>query len=96
MIIQGGNYNPTTNMSYRANTGFIGNPNTFPIAFSNRCLFVNAIVNPAKLYEYEGNAIIRPGYAYNINNTSFICGYDYTCSQGRRANTPIAIVAIGI
>ena len=96
LIIQGGNYNPTPNMSYRANTGFIGNPNTFPIAFPNRCLFVNAIVNPAKLYEYEGNAIIRPGYAYNINNTSFICGYDYTWSQGRRANTPIAIVAIGI
>ena len=68
---------------------------SFPIAFPNKCLITTASLRLDVMYKESRDNNIRPVFAYSLNNSKFICGYDYDSQAGTSKLKPIEVIAVG-
>lgn len=100
LIIQGGLYEESKGLQrnyygrYTETSGVKGF-HSFPIAFPNKCLITTASLRINVMLEDARDNPIRPVFAYSMNTSQFICGYDYDSLAGTSRLKPIEVIAVG-
>ena len=72
-------------------TGF----HRFPIEFPKKCLFTNASLRIDVMVQEDDRSPIRTVFAYSIDRTKFMCGYDLDSRAGDSTLKPIEVIALG-
>ena len=103
LIIQGGLYAESKGLQRDGNghygdyletpgmTGF----HRFPIEFPKKCLFTNASLRIDVMVQEDNRSPIRTVFAYSIDRTKFMCGYDLDSRAGDSTLKPIEVIALG-